>query len=119
MNRFIFTTVIAELPIGYFGWIQNILPQFGNTRFDITGSRSPVTGEDIPPVSLHIDEQVFLTDLHDGIPNTRIAVRMVLHGMSDDIRHFVVATVVQLFHGVHNTTLHGFESVLNRRHRAL
>ena len=35
-----------------------------------------------------------------------------LHGMSHNVGHLVVASVVHALHGVKNASLHGFQSVL-------
>ena len=41
---------------------------------------------------------------------------MELHGVSHDVRHFVVPAVVHAFHGVEYAPLHGFEPVLDVWH---
>ena len=40
-------------------------------------------------------------------------MRVVLHGLSHDVGHLVVASVVDDLHGVQDTPLHGFEAVLD------
>lgn len=44
---------------------------------------------------------------------------MVLHGMSHEVRHLVVAPVVLLLHRVQDAALHGLETVVEMRHRTL
>lgn len=44
---------------------------------------------------------------------------MVLHGVADDVGHFVVASVVEGLHGVQDSALHGFEPVVDMRHSSL
>ena len=46
-------------------------------------------------------------------------MRMELHGMSYDICHLVVASVVQPFHGVENASLHRFQSIVDMRYGTL
>ena len=38
--------------------------------------------------------------LHESVADGRVAMRMELHGVADDIRHLVVASVVHAFHRV-------------------
>ena len=40
-------------------------------------------------------------------------MRVKLHGVSHDIRHFVISSVVHTLHGVHDAPLYGFESVFD------
>ncbi len=46
-------------------------------------------------------------------------MRMVLHGVAHDIGDFVETAVVERFHGVQDSALHGFESVVDMRDGAL
>src|SRR5690606_25573796 len=87
--------------------------------FDISRCGSSVSSEDISPVSLCVNQQFFLPHLHHRISDTRISVWMILHGVSNHIGNFVVTSVVQLFHGVHNTTLNGFKTVFHCRNSTL
>ncbi len=43
-------------------------------------------------------------------------MRMVLHGLTDDVGHLVEAPVVDGFHGMENAALHRFQAVLDVRH---
>ena len=60
-----------------------------------------------------------MTNLHHGISNTRISVWVILHSVSYDIGYFIVTTIVQLFHRVHNTTLYWLKTVFNSRYSTL
>ena len=40
-------------------------------------------------------------------------MRMELHGVSHDVCYLVITPVVHAFHGVHDTSLHRLEAVLN------
>ncbi len=42
-------------------------------------------------------------------------MRMVFHRVADNVGHFVVTTVVQLFGGVQNPPLHGLEAIVQMR----
>ncbi len=70
-------------------------------------------GEDIAPVALTVYEQVLLTHLHESIAYGSIAVWVELHGVTNDVSHLVVASIVHTLHRVQNTSLHRFEAILN------
>ena len=40
-------------------------------------------------------------------------MRVKLHGVSHDVGHLVVASVVHALHGVHDTSLHRLEAILD------
>ena len=40
-------------------------------------------------------------------------MRVVLHGQAHDVSHLVEVAVIGLLHGVHDTSLHGFEAILD------
>ena len=48
-----------------------------------------------------------------------ITMGVELHGVSDNISHLVVASVVHSFHGVEDASLYGFESVIEMRNSTL
>ena len=48
-----------------------------------------------------------------------VAMRVLLHGLADDVGDLVVAAVVHFAHGVQNTALYRLETVFDGRHGAL
>ena len=72
--------------------------------------------EDVSPVPLAVYEQILLSQLHQGIPDGSVSVRMELHGMSHDVGHLVVAPVVHTLHGVQDAALYRFETVVDVGH---
>ena len=44
---------------------------------------------------------------------------VVLHCLANDVGHLVVAAVINILHGMHDTPLHRFETVCDVRHRTL
>jgi hypothetical protein len=42
-----------------------------------------------------------------------------LHGMTHDVRHLVVSSVIHALHGVQYSTLNGFETIAYMRHGTL
>ena len=119
MNRLVLTSVIGFHPLGSLGIEDRFECELGEPCFDITGRSRSVAGKDVTPVTLTINEEVFLAQLNQCIPNGGITVRVILHGLTDDVSHFVVLTIIDGLHSMQNTTLHRLESILNRRHSAL
>ncbi len=107
-DRFFFPSIVAHLPVGGLTVEEDLDGKFTETGFDVSGSCCTVTCAVVSPVSLGIDEQIFLPHVHHGFINRSITMGMVLHGLSDDVRHFVVASVVDHIHGVHNPSLNRF-----------
>ena len=66
-----------------------------------------------------VDEQFLLPQLHQRVANGGVAVGVELHGVSHDVGHLVVASVVQPLHGVQDASLHGFQPVVDVGHGAL
>ena len=46
-------------------------------------------------------------------------MRMVLHGLSNDVSHLVVAAIIDYLHGMQDATLHRLQSVGQVRHGTL
>ena len=94
------TAVVGNLPLGGLVVEDHLLGERGETRLDVTGSRRIVASENVTPVTLRVDEQVLLAHLHQCCPDGLVAVGVVLHGVTHDVRHLVEAAVFQLVHGV-------------------
>ena len=75
-----------------------------------------VACEDIAPVSLGVHQQLLLPELHQGIADAGIAVRMELHGVAHDVGHLIISSVVHPLHGVEDATLYGLEAVADMWH---
>ena len=67
---------------------------------------------------MRVDKQFLLSELHEGVADRGVAVGVILHGASHDVRHFVEATVVEFLHCVQDAPLHGFQTVLDVGHGA-
>ena len=117
--RLLITTVIRRHPLGGFGIEHHIERKFRQSSLDITRSRSSVTRQNVTPVTLAVDQQILLSELYQCVTNRGVAVGVELHRVTDDIRHLVVATVVHTFHRVQDTSLYGFQTVLDVGHSAL
>ena len=112
-DGFFVSSVVGSLPFGGLRIEHHIEGKFRETRFDVTRSSCPVAREDVPPVSLAIYQQILLSELHQGIADRSIAVGVELHGVPHDVRHLVVASVVQTLHGVEDASLNGLQSVVD------
>ena len=60
MNRLVLTAVVTLHPLCGLVVKDRIECEFRQPRLDITGSRRTVAGKDIAPVTLAVDQQVFL-----------------------------------------------------------
>ena len=116
---FTFASVIGESPVGHFGVVNRIQGEFAQTGFDVTTSCGTVSSQDVAPVTLGVDEQLLLSQLHQGAVDGGVTMRVVLHRQAHDIGHLVVVSVVSLFHGVHDAPLHRLEAVLDVWHGTL
>ncbi len=75
--------------------------------FNVPGSSRAVAGVNISPVSLGIDQKFFLSKLYQCITNGSITVGVVLHGVTYDVCHLVVTSVVHAVHSMKYPALHG------------
>ena len=57
-----------------------------------------------------------MPDLHHGVANGSIAVRVILHGVSNNVGHLVVATILHFPHGVKDSALNGFQPIISMRY---
>ena len=110
------SAVIGRHPGGDFLVEDHFLGKLGKTGLDVTGSGVGVSGEDVAPVPLAVDEKTFLPQRHQGTQDGGVSVRMVLHGLSHDVGHLGVAAVVHLGHGVQHAALDRLETVHNVRY---
>ncbi len=115
-DRFPVAAVVRKLPFGGFGIKDYIQGEFRQPCLDISCRRSGVAGMDIAPVTLGFDEQVFLSELHQCIPDGGISVRVVFHGMPDDVGHLVETPVIHVAHRMQYPSLNGFQSIVDIRH---
>ena len=104
-------SVIRQLPFCGLGIKDHIQSEVAQSGFDITSGSSIVSCDDVAPVALTVHQQVLLSELHQGILDTGIAMRMKLHGMPHDVGHLIVPSVIHSLHTVHDASLYGLKSV--------
>ena len=117
-DRLFVASVVGQFPLRGFGIEEHVEGEFGEARLDVTRCCRAITRQDVTPVSLTIHQQVFLSELHEGVADGGITVGVELHRVTDDVRHLVEAPVVEAFHGVEDASLHGFQSVAEVGHGA-
>ena len=91
---FLVPPVVALRPFGILGVEHHIERKLGEPRLYVPWGGSAVAREDIAPVALRIYEQVLLPKLHERAANGGIAVRMVLHGVPDNVGYFVIPAIL-------------------------
>ena len=104
--------VVGSEPVGGLGVEDHIEGELREAGFDVAGGGSRVAGVGVPPVPLHVDEQLLLPELDHGIGDRGITVRVVFHGVADDVGDLVIAAVFELAHGVEDAALDGLEPVV-------
>ena len=112
-------SVVARLPLRRFGIEHNLLGELRQPRLDVTTRSGIVARQNIAPVTLTIDKQVFLPHIDQSVLDAHIAVGVVLHRITHDIGHLREASVVRLFHSMEDSPLHRLQSVVDIRHRAV
>ena len=118
-DGFLVSAIVAKLPLGGLGIEHRFEGKFREARLDVSGSGRRVAGEDVSPVSLGVDEQVFLSELYQSVVDGCVAVWVKLHGFAHDVGHLVVAPVVHTLHGVQYAALHRLQSVATVWHGTL
>ena len=110
-HGFAVAAIVGEFPLRSLGIEEHVEGKFRQAGLDVTRGSGRRAREDISPVTLAVDEQILLAQLHEGIADGCIAVGMELHGMAHDIGHLIVATIVQAFHGMEDTALHRLQAI--------
>jgi hypothetical protein len=114
-DRFFIPAIIGILPMGGFG-IENCFEgELRKTCLYVSRSSGTVSGKNIPPITLTINKDIFLSELNEGITDRSVAVRVKLHGMPHNVSDLIIPSVVKAFHGVKDTPLYRFKSVVNMR----
>ena len=118
-DRLLVAAVVARLPLGGLGVEDHVERELAQARLDVARCGGGVAGEDVAPVALAVDQQVLLAQLHERVADAGIAVRVVLHRVPDDVRHLVVAAIVELLHRMQDAALHGLQAVVQCGHGPL
>ena len=111
--------VVRAHPFGGLAVEDHVKGELRQAGLDISARGGLVTREYVAPVTLAVNQQILLSELHQGILYRGVAVRVVLHGLAHDVGHLVVTAVVAALHGVEYASLHGFQSILRMRHGSL
>ena len=112
-------SIVTREPRGGFRIEEHLQCKLAQLHLDVTWRRGAVASQNVAPVSLAIQQQLTLADLDHGIPDARIPVRVELHGVANDIRHLVEATIVHFAQTVQNPSLHWLQSIVLVRNGSL
>jgi hypothetical protein len=93
--------------------------QFRQPAFDVTRSGRGIAGMDVAEVPLALDEITLVRQHHERIADRGIAVRMVLHRVTDDVGDLDEAPVVLLVQRPHDAPLHRLQPIREIRNRAV
>ena len=109
-------SVVGVLPLGGLRVEDRLQRKLRQACLDVAGCGRAVACEDVAPVALRVDEQVFLAELHEGVADGGVAMGVKLHRVAHDIGHLVVASVVHALHRVEDAPLHGLQAVADGGH---
>ena len=118
-DGFFVAPIVRQLPFGGLGVENRIEGKLRKAGLYVTGCSSPIACQNVAPVALRVNEQVFLSQLHQGVTDRGIAMRMKLHRFAHHVCHFIVAAIVHPLHGVKDAALHRFQAILDIRHGTL
>ena len=110
-DRLLVAAVVAGHEIGDLVVEKFRARQFGQPAFDVAGRGGRVAGENVAEIALAFDQIAFVGQHHQRVADGGVAVRMILHGVADDIGHLDEAAVVLLVQRPENAPLHRFEAV--------
>ena len=111
--RLAVAAIIGIDKLGDFRIEQDFMRQGRQPAFDITGGRGRIAGMDVAEVSLAVDEVFLVGQHHQGVAYRGIAVRMVLHGLADDVGDLVETAVVHLPERMEDAPLHRLEPIVD------
>jgi hypothetical protein len=66
--------VVRGGPVGDLGAEGDVEGELGEAGLDVTGGGGVVAGEDVAPVALGVDEELFLTELDHGVADGGVAM---------------------------------------------
>ena len=87
--------------------------ELGEAALDVARRGGAVAGVDVAEVALPLDEVALVGEVHEGLADGGVAMRVVLHRVADDVGHLDEASVVLLVEGVEDAPLDGLEAVLD------
>ena len=109
----ILASIVRGSPFSDFRRESSFDGKFRETPFDITGGGGFVTGENISPVTLCVDQKLLLSELHKRIANGGITMGMILHSIAHDICNLIEMTVINRAHRMQDSSLHRFQAVVD------
>ena len=119
VDRFLVLSIVGIHPFGDFRIEHHLFREFRQTPLDVPAGSIRVPGEDVPPVSLTVHQQILLPYLDQRPEYGRITVRMQLHRLSDYRGHLRISPVIDLEHRMEHTSLDRFQPVIDMRHGPL
>ena len=118
VDRLLVCTIVGGDVVGDLGGEEDPLGEGREACLYVARSRRTITGEEVAPVTLTLDQEASLAQLHEGVPDARIAVRVELHRLTDDISH-LDQPILHLRHRVEDPSLDRLEPVRDIGHRPL
>ena len=114
-HGFLVAAVVAGRPGRGLGIEKDLVGEFGEARLDVSRCGGGVTGENITPVPLSLDDEFLLPHVDERVTDGLVAVGVILHRVADDVGHFVETTVVFFLQRMEDAPLHGLQSIIDVR----
>ena len=118
-DRLAVAPVVRLLPDGRLGVKHRLEREPREARLDVSRCRRAVAREDVAPVSLAVDQQILLPELHQRVADRGVAVRVKLHRLAHHVGHLIISSVVDPPHGVQDASLHRLQPVVDVWHGPL
>ena len=99
---------------------EHFAAEFGKTAFDVSRGGGGSSKDDVAERSLLVDEAFLVREVHEGVADGGVAVRMVFHGGADHVRDLVERAVVHLpVERPQDSALDGLQAVVDVGDRAV
>ena len=93
--------------------------EFRQPALDVTRRGGRIAGEDVAEISLALDEIPLVRQHHQRVADGRVAVRMILHRVADDVGDLDEPPVIFFVQRPENAPLHRLQAVRQIRNRAV
>ncbi len=118
-HRLLVAPVVARNKIGD-RVVENFRArEFRQPAFDVTRRGGGIAGENISKISLAFDEITLVRQHHERVADGRVAVRMILHRVTDDVGDLDETSVIFFVQRPKNAPLHRLQTVREIRNRAV
>ena len=110
-DRFLASAIIAVRKLRNLRIIKDLLRKGLHAAFDVSGCSCTIACEEVTIVSLFLDEELSIREVYKSLVNRGIAMRMVFHGLSDDVGDLHETSIIHREERVHDSSLHRLKTI--------